>query len=59
MPVSKTGLAGKIADRLNEIAELNEEMAYVVVEPGVSYQALYDELAALDPAALDARGRLS
>jgi hypothetical protein len=27
MSVSKTGLAGKIADRVNEIAELNEEMA--------------------------------
>ena len=27
MPVSKTGLAGKIADTLNEITELNEEMA--------------------------------
>jgi HAMP domain-containing protein len=27
MPVSKTGLAGKIADTLNEIAELNEGMA--------------------------------
>ncbi len=27
MPVSKTGLAGKIADTLNEIAELNEDMA--------------------------------
>src|SRR5829696_3319243 len=27
MPVAKTGLAGKIADTLNEIAELNEEMA--------------------------------
>ncbi len=27
MPVSKTGVAGKIADTLNEIAELNEEMA--------------------------------
>ncbi len=27
MPVAKTGLAGKIADTLNEIAELNQEMA--------------------------------
>jgi len=27
MPVAKTGLAGKIADTLNEIAELNEGMA--------------------------------
>ena len=27
MPVAKTGLAGKIADTLNEIAELNEHMA--------------------------------
>jgi hypothetical protein len=27
MPMSKTGLAGKIADTLNEIAELNEDMA--------------------------------
>jgi methyl-accepting chemotaxis protein len=27
MPVAKTGLAGKIADTLNEIADLNEEMA--------------------------------
>ena len=27
MPVSKTGLAGKIADTLNEIAELNENLA--------------------------------
>ncbi|MEP6688059.1 MAG: HAMP domain-containing protein, partial [Gemmatimonadales bacterium] len=27
MPMSKTGLVGKIADTLNEIAELNEDMA--------------------------------
>jgi hypothetical protein len=27
MPVSKTGVAGKIADTLNEIVELNQEMA--------------------------------
>ncbi|MEO7476321.1 MAG: hypothetical protein ABIY46_13400, partial [Gemmatimonadales bacterium] len=27
MPVAKTGVAGKVADTLNEIAELNQEMA--------------------------------
>src|SRR5262245_7128136 len=30
--------------RLNRILEVDERLAYAVVEPGVTYQALYDEL---------------
>ena len=30
--------------RMNRILEVNERLAYAVVEPGVSYQAMYDEL---------------
>ncbi len=30
--------------RMNRILEINETLGYAVVEPGVSYQALYDEL---------------
>lgn len=30
--------------RMNRILEINETLAYAVVEPGVTYQAMYDEL---------------
>ena len=30
--------------RMNRILDINEKLAFAVVEPGVSYQALYDEL---------------
>lgn len=30
--------------RMNRIVEINETLAYAVVEPGVTYQAMYDEL---------------
>jgi 4-cresol dehydrogenase (hydroxylating) len=30
--------------RMNRILEIDEKLAFAVVEPGVSYQALYDEL---------------
>src|ERR1700731_2598796 len=30
--------------RMNRILEINEKLAFAVVEPGVSYQTLYDEL---------------
>jgi 4-cresol dehydrogenase (hydroxylating) flavoprotein subunit len=30
--------------RMNRILDVNEKLAFAVVEPGVSYQALYDEL---------------
>ena len=30
--------------RMNRILEVNERLAFAVVEPGVSYQAMYDEL---------------
>ncbi len=30
--------------RMNRILEINERLAYAVVEPGVSYQAMHDEL---------------
>ena len=30
--------------RMNHILEVNEKLAFAVVEPGVSYQTLYDEL---------------
>jgi 4-cresol dehydrogenase (hydroxylating) flavoprotein subunit len=30
--------------RMNRILEIDDKLAYAVVEPGVSYQALYDEL---------------
>lgn len=30
--------------RMNRILEIDERLAYAVVEPGVTYQALYDEL---------------
>jgi 4-cresol dehydrogenase (hydroxylating) len=30
--------------KMNRILEIDEKLAYAVVEPGVSYQALYDEL---------------
>ncbi|HKR93477.1 FAD-binding oxidoreductase [Novosphingobium sp.] len=45
-PVMPGQVVVELGRRMNRILELNEEMAYVVVEPGVSYQALYDELAA-------------
>jgi 4-cresol dehydrogenase (hydroxylating) len=33
--------------KMNRILEVNETLAYAVVEPGVSYQAMYDELVRL------------
>lgn len=30
--------------RMDRILEINEEYAYAIVEPGVSYMALYDEI---------------
>lgn len=30
--------------RMNRILEINDRLAYAVVEPGVTYQAMYDEL---------------
>ncbi|HKX23541.1 MAG TPA: FAD-binding oxidoreductase [Rhizorhapis sp.] len=45
-PVKDGQVVIELGRRMNRILELNEEMAYAVVEPGVTYQALYDELAA-------------
>lgn len=33
--------------KMNRILEINETLAYAVVEPGVTYQAMYDELVRL------------
>ena len=45
-PVRPGQFVVELGRRMNRILEINEEMAYAVVEPGVSYQALYDELEA-------------
>ena len=33
-----------LGDRMNRILEIDEKLGFAVVEPGVSYQAMYDEL---------------
>ena len=33
-----------LGHRMNRIVEIDEQLAFAVVEPGVSYQAMYDEL---------------
>lgn len=43
-PVQPGQFVLELGRRMNRIIEINEELAYAVVEPGVSYQALYDEL---------------
>ncbi|MBB5686347.1 FAD-binding protein [Sphingobium boeckii] len=43
-PVLPGQVVVELGRRMNRILEINEEMAYAVVEPGVSYQDLYDEL---------------
>jgi len=46
-PVLGDQVVMDLGHRMNRILEINETMAYAVVEPGVSYQALYDELVRL------------
>jgi 4-cresol dehydrogenase (hydroxylating) len=43
-PVLNGQVVVDLGRRMNRIIEIDEKMAYAVVEPGVSYQALYDEL---------------
>jgi len=46
-PVTGGQVVVDLGRRMNAILEINEKMGYAVVEPGVSYQALYDELVRL------------
>jgi 4-cresol dehydrogenase (hydroxylating) len=46
-PVLNGQVVMDLGRRMNRILEINEKMGYAVVEPGVSYQALYDELVRL------------
>lgn len=46
-PVADGQVVMDLGRRMNRILEVNEKMAFAVVEPGVSYRALYDELVRL------------
>ena len=46
-PVENGQVVMDLGRRMNRIIEVNEKMAYAVVEPGVSYRALHDELVRL------------
>ncbi|MEJ8573573.1 FAD-binding oxidoreductase [Microbaculum marinum] len=43
-PVLNGQVVMDLGRRMNRILEVNEKMGFAVVEPGVSYQAMYDEL---------------
>ncbi len=43
-PVLNGQVVMDLGRRMHRILEINETMGYAVVEPGVSYQAMYDEL---------------
>lgn len=43
-PTSAGQVVIDLGRKMNRILEVNETLAYAVVEPGVSYQAMYDEL---------------
>jgi 4-cresol dehydrogenase (hydroxylating) len=43
-PVRDDQIVVDLGRRMNRILELNEELGYAVVEPGVTFQALHDEL---------------
>ena len=43
-PVRDGQIVIDLGRRMNRILELNEELGYAVVEPGVTFQALHDEL---------------
>lgn len=46
-PVKGGQVVMDLGRRMNRILEINEKMAYAVVEPGVSYQTMHDELVRL------------
>lgn len=46
-PIKNGHVVMDLGRRMNRIIEVNEKMAYAVVEPGVSYQTMYDELVRL------------
>jgi 4-cresol dehydrogenase (hydroxylating) flavoprotein subunit len=46
-PVRNGHVVVDLGRRMNRILEVNEKMGYAVVEPGVSYQMMYDELVRL------------
>jgi len=46
-PVHAGQVVVDLGRRMNSIMEVNQELGYAVVEPGVSFQALQDELARL------------
>ncbi len=46
-PSSSGQVVLDLGRRMNRILEVNETLAYAVVEPGVSYQAMHDELVRL------------
>ncbi len=46
-PTSPGQVVVDLGRKMNRILEVNETLAYAVVEPGVSYQAMYDELVRL------------
>ena len=43
-PVRDDQIVVDLGRRMNRILELNEELGYAVVEPGVTFQSLHDEL---------------
>lgn len=43
-PVRAGQVVVDLGRRMNRILEVNEKLGYCVIEPGVSFQALYDEL---------------
>ncbi len=45
-PVGPDQVVVDLGRRMNRILEINEQLAYAVIEPGVTYQQLYDELGA-------------
>jgi len=46
-PVREQQVVVDLGRRMNRILEVNQELGYAVVEPGVTFQALQDELARL------------
>jgi hydroxyethylthiazole kinase len=59
LAVNRDSPLAAAAEALVAFGVAGENAAAVAKGPGSFHVALYDELAALDPAALDARGRLS
>ncbi len=43
-PMAPDQVVIDLGRRMNRILEVNEELGYCVIEPGVSFQAMYDEL---------------